>query len=75
MKTSIPAVEKLTIGIDLGDRRHHVCVLAATGEILAEESIPNPREVLTAFAARHPKATFIMETGTHDPRVSGIIRI
>ena len=39
-----------TIGLDLGDRRHHACVLDKTGEILAEEAIANSREVLSAFA-------------------------
>ena len=34
--TKIPAGENLTIGLDLGDRRHHVCVLDAAGEILAD---------------------------------------
>ena len=65
MNTKIPAGEKLTIGLDLGDRRHHACVLAASGEIVAEEAIVNTREVLTAFGARYPGATFVMETGTH----------
>ena len=55
----------LTIGLDLGDRRHAVCVLSAGGEILAEEVIPNTRECLTAFGQRYPAATFVMETGTH----------
>ena len=62
-----------TIGLDLGDRRHHVCVLSASGEILAEEVIANTRECLTTFAARHPGATFIMETGTHSPWVSRLL--
>ncbi len=73
MKTSIPAVEKLTIGIDLGDRQHAVCVLSAAGEILAEESIPNTRECLTACARQYPGATFVMETGTHSPWVSRLL--
>lgn len=38
--------QSLTIGIDLGDRRHHVCVLDAAGEIVAEEVIgKHPRGV------------------------------
>ena len=54
MKTQkIPAVEKQTIGLDLGDRRHFACVLDDTGEILAEEAIANPEEVLTAFRPRY----------------------
>jgi hypothetical protein len=42
MKTpkSAPA-EKLTIGLDLGYRRHHACVLDAAGEVLAEETLVN----------------------------------
>jgi hypothetical protein len=70
MKTKIPAVEKMTIGLDLGDRRHHVCILDAAGEIVAEEANVDTREVLTAFLAPHPGETVLMETGTHSPWVS-----
>ena len=63
----------ITIGIDLGDRRHAVCVLSAAGEILAEEAITNTRECLTAFAQRHPAAVFVMETGTHSPWISRLL--
>ena len=73
MNTKKTTVEKLTIGLDLGDRRHHACVLDEAGEILAEEAIVNTREVLTAFCARYPGATVIMETGTHSPWVSRLV--
>ncbi len=62
----------VTIGIDLGDRRHAVCVLSASGDIVAEDMITNSRECLTAFAKRHPEAVFVMETGTHSPWVSDL---
>lgn len=73
-----PTENHLTIGLDLGDlkgcalsgRQHAVCVLNAAGDIVAEESIPNTREVPTAFAARYLAATFVLETGTHSPWVS-----
>jgi len=45
----------LTIGMDLGDRRHTVCVLNAVGEIVTEEAITNTRECLAAFARRFPR--------------------
>ena len=61
---------KLTIGLDLGDRKHTYCVLSASGKIIAEAAVTNTREVLAAFSARYPKATIIMETGTHSPWVS-----
>ncbi len=56
-----------TIGLDLGDRRHPVCVLDGSGKIVAEEVIPIARETLLVLSARFPRATFIMETGTHSP--------
>lgn len=73
MNTKKPAVKKLTIGLDLGDRHHHACVLDATGEIVAEEVIVNTREVVTAFCGRYPGATIVMETGTHSPWVSRLV--
>lgn len=73
MKLTKAAGRKLAIGLDLGDPRHQVCVLDAAGEILAEEAIANTREVLTAFLARYPGATVIMETGTHSPWISRLV--
>lgn len=63
----------VTIGIDLGDRKHSACVLSAGGEIIAETEITNARECLSAFAQRHPGAVFVMETGTHSPWVSRLL--
>ena len=65
--------KNLTVGLDLGDHHHHACVLDEAGEILAEEVIVNTREVLTAFCARYPGATVVMETGTHSPWVSRLV--
>ena len=62
--------KKYTIGVDLGDRRHAVCVLNAQGVMVAEAMIANTRECLTAFGQRYPGATIVMETGTHSPWVS-----
>jgi len=70
MKTKIPAVENLTVGLDLGDRRHTVCVLNAAGDIVTAEAIVNTRACLEAFSVRFPTATIVMETGTHSPWVS-----
>jgi hypothetical protein len=63
----------LTVGLDLGDRQHTACVLDEAGEIIAEEAFANSREVLTAFSARYPGATFVMETGTHSSWVSRLL--
>lgn len=63
----------LTVGLDLGDRHHHVCVLDAAGEVVAQEVIVNTREVVSVFCGRYPGATFVMETGTHSPWVSRLV--
>jgi len=63
----------LTVGLDLGDRKHHACVLDAAGSIIAEESITNTRESIARFAQRFAGATFILETGTHSPWVSRLL--
>ena len=49
--------DNITIGLDLGDRRHTVCVLSAGGDIVTEATIVNTRACLEAFAARFPAAT------------------
>jgi transposase len=63
----------LTIGLDLGDRKHHACVLNASGEIIGEEVVTNTRECVAQFAERYPRATYILETGTHSPWVSRLL--
>ena len=47
-----PDSSSITIGIDLGDRKHAVCVLDAKGEVLKQESITNTRPSLTALSRR-----------------------
>lgn len=59
-----------TLGLDLGDRKHHVCVLNAQGEILHEGSLPNTRPALAQLLADYPRATVALEAGTHSPWIS-----
>ncbi|RYY60143.1 MAG: IS110 family transposase [Chitinophagaceae bacterium] len=59
-----------TVGIDLGDRKHSVCVLDADGLILKQESITNTRGSLTALSRRHSDALMVMEVGMQSPWIS-----
>ena len=70
MNPTTSSTAPVTIGLDLGDRRHSACVLNAGGDIVTEETIVNTRECLAAFSARFPAATIVVETGTHSPWVS-----
>src|ERR1039457_3821021 len=56
-----------TLGLDLGDRSHHVCVLDATGQIVREGALPNTRPALAKLLADFPRATVALEAGTHSP--------
>ena len=59
MKTKIPA---LTIGIDLGDKRHAICVLDTDGDIVEQRTITNKKESLRRLSIKHPEARMVMET-------------
>ena len=59
-----------TIGLDLGDRSHYVCVLDAAGEIIHEGPLLNNRLALAMLLTRYPAATVALEAGTHSPWVS-----
>jgi len=38
------------IGVDLGDKKHHVCVTDKDGNILCEKTVANNKEQLAALA-------------------------
>lgn len=64
----------ITIGLDLGDRKHAVCVLDAKGSILKQDSITNSRGSLTALSRRYPGALMVMEVGMHSPWTSRLLK-
>ena len=70
MKTKIPTC---TIGLDLGDKKHAVCVLNKAGEIIDERSITNHRESLRRLSQKYPKARIALEVGTHSPWISRML--
>ena len=49
MKNKIPAI---TIGLDLGDKKHAICVLNKAGEIVEERSITNHRKSLRRLSQK-----------------------
>ena len=58
------------IGIDLGDKKHHVCVTDAQGAILKEFTIVNDRAALKKLSEEYPHAAVALEVGTHSPWIS-----
>jgi transposase len=63
----------MTIGVDLGDRRSHLCVVDARGEARAQRTLPTTQRALQrAFAGLAPSRV-VMEVGTHSPWVSRLL--
>src|SRR6202011_495401 len=65
---------KLTIGLDLGDRWSNYCVLDEAGEILLEQKLPTTPEAMKQTFERIPRSLIAMETGTHSPWVSRLLK-
>lgn len=70
MKKTTTKGKQVTIGMDLGDRRHAYCVLGGDGEVVKEGSVVNHREALAELARSWPGAMVVMEAGTHSAWVS-----
>ena len=55
----------ITIGMDLGDKTHELCVLDGAGEVLERREIPGTRQGLRKALGSYPGALVVVETGTH----------
>jgi len=61
---------RLTIGLDLGDRSSHFCMLDEAGNVIVEDNLPTmPNQVRQVFS-KIPRCRIALETGTHSPWVS-----
>ena len=65
--------QKLTIGVDLGDRWSFYCVLEEAGKIILEQKVPTTAEAMKQTFSRIPQSRIALETGTHSPWVSRLL--
>jgi transposase len=65
--------QRLTIGMDLGDRWSCYCILDETGRILLEQKVATTPEAMKQAFAKIPRSLIAMETGTHSPWVSRLL--
>jgi transposase len=66
--------QKLTIGLDLGDRWSFYCVLDEAGKIILEQKVPTTPEAIKQTFGKIPRSLIAMETGTHSPWVSRLLK-
>src|SRR6202161_4025345 len=65
--------QRLTIGLDLGDRSSWYCVLDEAGEVVGEKKLgTTPKAMKEVFAAM-PRSRIALETGMHSPWVSRLL--
>src|SRR5258706_12504010 len=64
---------KLTIGLDLGDRSSHYCMLDEAGKVILERSLPTTANGIRQAFSRIPRCRMALETGTHSPWVSRLL--
>jgi transposase len=73
MKKSITELTGQTIGIDLGDKTHQVCMLSEDGQIVMEGKIPNTRPALEKMFATLAPAVIALEAGTHSAWIASAL--
>lgn len=67
---STALLPKITIGLDLGDRKSRVCEVDAEARVVKEGFVPTTREAVGAYFGRREPCRVVMEAGTHSPWVS-----
>jgi len=65
--------QKLTIGLDLGDRSSWYCVLDESGQIQLEQRIRTNVKTLQEVFAAMPRSRIALEIGTHSPWISRLL--
>src|SRR5579864_490389 len=65
--------QKLTIGLDLGDRWSFFCVMDEAGQVIVEQKLPTTSEALKHTFGKIPRTLIALETGTHSPWVSRLL--
>jgi transposase len=68
-----PNVDRLTVGVDLGDQWSYFCILGLQGETLSEGQLPTRQEEVAEFFQALPPARVVMEVGTHSAWVQEVI--
>src|SRR5665213_3839518 len=61
------------VGLDLGDRYSHYCMLTDTGELMEEGRIQSTAAALEKQFGNESRMRIALETGTHSPWISRLL--
>src|SRR5207302_3126011 len=65
--------QRLTIGLDLGDRNSRYCVLDEAGRRELEQRVRTTAKALQQVFGAMPRSRFALEIGTHSPWISRLL--
>ncbi len=66
--------ERNTIGMDMGDRKHSICILDHEGKVLSRNTVANTAAALRKCFKNTNPALFAIEAGTHSAWVSQVLK-
>jgi len=72
--TSTVSSSHLTVGLDVGDRQTHFCVVDADRKVVTRGSFATIREKLVAGLSAFPGARIVLEAGSQSPWMSRVLR-
>ena len=65
--------QKLTVGLDLGDRSSWYCVLDESGTVQREQRVSTSAKAMGEVFGALPRSRVALETGTHSPWISRLL--
>jgi transposase len=65
--------QRLTIGLDLGDRNSWYCVVDEAGQIQLEQRVRTTSKALREVFSAMPRSRIALEIGTHSPWISRLL--
>ena len=72
--TSTVSLPHLTVGLDVGDKRTHFCVVDAVRQVITRGSFATTREALERTLAPFRAARIVLEAGSQSPWMSRVLR-
>ena len=66
-------IEGITVGMDMGDKKHRVCVLDGEGAVKTRGSIVNTAQGIRKYFKEMEGCRVVLEAGTHSRWVSRIL--
>jgi len=65
--------KRITVGMDMGDKNHSICVLDVEGEVLTRRTVTNTAKAIRKYFGKLEPCRVALEAGTHSGWVSRIL--